>query len=659
MKNSILILIATGFAFLSNAQTKHEYQAYKQPDQIRTTEAGTIPLTALSSPLAPLEKNAHEIKRAPQAFSIAIHPIGQEPNALGTIGNRQYLWADPTINTVILTHRDTGAISNTGYLYYDRSKDMGRTWTKNNGPIYIPDATPQSKYFNARYPQGVIYNPIGNVQSDSAYEVYFAPSLDNSNPGAGITWGGHVFGVDQLSRIHPPTKNALTSSAVSNTWNYIPTSMFVTKQGTVYNLDANAPGSANYDMDDSVIISKGVFNPATRDFAYTISKVYLPAALTNKGKHMYNESKITFADDGMTGYISTIEKLDYASPDSSLGLVVHKTTNGGASWGAPIKLDVNAADVFLLNSHLRYTTGFEHSAVVDGNGNLHILVNINLFDSAQMYSYYLLPPYVQGELGLFDIYTKDGGVTWYEKLITHPMTFQGTYGQGTNASSLIGEGNRLYASRTYNGGKQLFFTWFDTDTIYSTRNIMPDMWSIGYDLTSNNWTSPRNFTRGSSADASTRQGMVSYYVFNSGNYYTIPCAYVGFPGNDTSQTLVTEQLNYIDSAQFVTGDFIIPDNSVPLALGIQEYKTAPLVVSQNYPNPCHNLTNVDVGLPKGTELSVETLNMLGQVVKQQEQKYMSAGTYSLMLDCSGLQPGIYFYSVRTTEAIITKRLIIQ
>ncbi|HXC05600.1 MAG TPA: hypothetical protein VNZ86_12650, partial [Bacteroidia bacterium] len=523
MKKSITLMITLGLGWTLHAQTGRESRLNEQPQLLQKTEAGFSSLGFTGMPAVIAEKSNHHSLPGTLSSGIKIRPLGQEPNALGTISNRQYLWADPSINTVSLAHRDTGRGSNSGFLYYDISKDMGKTWNNNKGPVYTPDASPQSVYFNARYPQSLIYNPAGNTKADSAYEVYFAPSLDNTNPSTSVTWGGHVYGVHQLSGLHAPTQHAIQSSAASDTWNYIPTSMFITKQGTVYNLDPNSPGTAGFDMNDSVILSKGTFNPASRDLNFTVSKVRIPEALTNKGKHMYYESKITFADDGMTGYISAIEKLDYASPDSSLGLVVYKTTDGGGTWAAPVKLDVNAADIFLLNAKGRYTTGFEHGAVVDGSGNLHLLVNVNLFDSAQRYSFYLLPPYIQKEIGLFDIYTKDGGITWYEKLITHPMTFGGIYGSGSNTSSQIFEFNRLHASRTYTGGKQLFFTWFDTDTTLSQRNIMPDMYSMGYDETTNKWTTVRNFTQGTAADGSVRQGMVSYYVFNNANSYTIPC----------------------------------------------------------------------------------------------------------------------------------------
>jgi hypothetical protein len=648
MKKTITLMTSVCLALAANAQVNHKSAAVRHQESLLSAEPA-------SENLIPSVQNTRSANPTTAASGIKVRPLGQEPNAFGTIGNRTYLWADPSINAIILSHRDTSA-GNSGAMYYDMSKDMGKTFKNNIGPVYKPNG---STNYNARYPQGVIYNPAGNTIADSAYEAYFAPTLDNSNPSGTATWGGVAFGVHQLSGLHPSTMNSVKSSTPAGIFNLIPTGMFVTKQGTIYDLGPNSPASAAYDMNDSVLVNKGTFNAGTRDFTFTTSKVSVHTAQTNKNKHMYADGKIYFADDGMTGYITTVEKLDYMHADSALGIVVHKTTDGGTTWGAPIYLDPYAADYFLLNAKLRYTAGFDHDAAVDGNGNLHIFVNINKFDSAQGYSTYLAGPYVKHQIGLFDIYTKDGGLTWNEKLVGSPNTFEGTFGATATAGSTFGDYNRPQVSRTYNGGKQLFFTWFDTDTLLSTRNIYPDMWSVGYDVTTNKWTAPKNFTKGTAADGTVRQGMVSYYVFSNAGTYTIPCAYVGFPNNDTSKTTVSEQLNYIDSAQFVSADFNIVDNSVPLVLGVHENSQSHLQVSQNYPNPFTNQTNVDISLTESSDLVLEVCNTLGQTVLREEKKALSAGLHTITMDCAGLGKGIYFYSIRTAGSIVTKRMIVK
>nr|NQU90470.1 hypothetical protein [Bacteroidota bacterium] len=116
--------------------------------------------------------------------------IGQSGNAFGFAYMRTtYLWAVNDINSISFIHRMTGQ-PGTGYLAYDVSMDGGQTWAINN-QVYNPTLT---NAFNARYPQGMLYNPEGNTDPNNAYFNYFAPTLDNSNPAGANTWGGYCWG---------------------------------------------------------------------------------------------------------------------------------------------------------------------------------------------------------------------------------------------------------------------------------------------------------------------------------------------------------------------------------------------------------------------------------------------------------------------------------
>jgi len=597
---------------------------------------------------------------------IVARPVGLESNAFGTSsGTRQYLWADPILKTVALTHRVVGG-SNTGYIGYDISKDNGATWFNNDGPIYSPNGDPLGTPFStARFPQGVIYNPATNITNnpDSSFVVYFAPTRDNSNPTtAGGDWGGYGYGVCQIVGPPNPTANTVTSKN-SPFQKLIPDGMTITKQGLVYVLDENAPGKglANNDMDGNLIQSTGTYNVNKRDFDYSFKTVPVPCSINGAGTHDFAYEKISFADDGQTGYISSIAHTDYTLyPDSSFNIVVQKTTDGGATWGAAHVIEFSQIDQFMLNNGSQYTTAFDLDAVVDGNGNLHMAVVLGVFNPATGYSLSA----VYGNYGVFDVFTQDGGTTYRGKLLYKPQTFRGTFGvsatDATNPS--IAEDNRPQASRTYNGGNQLFFTWFSSDSALggAAGNIYPNMWSIGYDITTNMWTQPKNFTGGTSIDGKVIQGAVSYYVLTpSPGVYTIPCAYSGFKNSDPTLTGSAVQLNYIDSAQFVTSDFMVPDDSGLLVAGIAEYKNNNLTISQNYPNPFSTSTMVDVTLRKGSDLSIVVMNTLGQVVSTQSVKSVSQGIHTFTIDGSGLSAGIYMYTVKTSDSSITRKMTVK
>ncbi len=94
----------------------------------------------------------------------------------------------------------------------------------------------------------------------------------------------------------------------------------------------------------------------------------------------------------------------------------------------------------------------------------------------------------------------------------------------------------------------------------------------------------------------------------------------------------------------------VPENS----MGIHDYD-----VLQNFPNPATDATVVNVNIRKVTELSLDLVNLLGQKVLTVEAGLASPGMNTINLDVSGLPSGVYFYTVRTHDAEITKKMVIE
>ncbi len=157
---------------------------------------------------------------------------------------------------------------------------------------------------------------------------------------------------------------------------------------------------------------------------------------------------------------------------------------------------------------------------------------------------------------------------------------------------------------------------------------------------------------------------MSYYVFDStavsGGIYTIPIAYVGFPNGDATQSGVPEQLNYIDGISFQDSDF--NDSTNGASLGVPVLKLSQnnyMTVSQNYPNPFSALTNIDVTLINSGDLTLEVTNMLGQVLFTQQNKALAAGVHTLSFDGSSFSSGIYFYTLRTADSALTRKMSVR
>jgi len=77
----------------------------------------------------------------------------------------------------------------------------------------------------------------------------------------------------------------------------------------------------------------------------------------------------------------------------------------------------------------------------------------------------------------------------------------------------------------------------------------------------------------------------------------------------------------------------------------------PLVykLSQNYPNPMGNVTQIKYALPKASWVSMSVYNVSGQLIKSLVNELQKTGQYSISWDAKDAKgqrvaPGIYFYT---------------
>ncbi|MCD4788707.1 MAG: T9SS type A sorting domain-containing protein [Bacteroidales bacterium] len=82
-------------------------------------------------------------------------------------------------------------------------------------------------------------------------------------------------------------------------------------------------------------------------------------------------------------------------------------------------------------------------------------------------------------------------------------------------------------------------------------------------------------------------------------------------------------------------------------------------VSQNYPNPFAGTSTVYVNLDESAELSLEIHNIMGQLVYKLPVKKYSAGKQEFIINGANLEPGIYFYTVRSGESSVSKKMIVE
>ncbi len=92
--------------------------------------------------------------------------------------------------------------------------------------------------------------------------------------------------------------------------------------------------------------------------------------------------------------------------------------------------------------------------------------------------------------------------------------------------------------------------------------------------------------------------------------------------------------------------------------GIEGQETLIAGVGQNYPNPCHDKTNIVLILnrPARTRIVISDLN--GRTVGVQDEGLLSQGRHLLDVDVQHLKPGVYCYTVTSGREKHSRRMII-
>ena len=82
------------------------------------------------------------------------------------------------------------------------------------------------------------------------------------------------------------------------------------------------------------------------------------------------------------------------------------------------------------------------------------------------------------------------------------------------------------------------------------------------------------------------------------------------------------------------------------------------VLYDNFPNPFNPSTTISFGLPEDTRVSLKVYNLLGAEVKTLAQGNYSAGYHTMRFDASNLPSGVYLYSLRTSKAALTRKMLL-
>ncbi|MBS1765385.1 MAG: T9SS type A sorting domain-containing protein [Bacteroidetes bacterium] len=645
MKKSLLVTLALGASILTNAQ------------EVRRP---AVKLQAVNNnaKLTGVHQSPHLRAGANTTFAAGCeNTLGSSANSFTSInGVRSNLIYNPALNTIAFIHRGNpsgGVGTSSGDYFWDISTDGGSTWNINQGPAYSVSGSPGNL---GRYPMGVIYNPSGNTDPANAWVAGFGTATD----GAGWLSQPHC-----TSKLNGSNANQEVESFVNGGFmGDIPSSMTSDQVGNAYVADFqdDAVNSQAYG-NTNLWVTKGVWNSGANKYDYTNIAVPFVADLDpNDGTPLFqNEVKTAWSDDGLTGWVFTISHVNDPNFTSSQNAYLPcfiKTTDGGITWSAPTMVSFNNLDAVLGAPQAGYnwTMLFEFGLSLDNAGNPHVVGAVYMLDPVA--GTYLAGA---GAFGLCDIYTTDGGSTWYGKFLATTQTYQGVWDD--NSGATVAERNRTAVTKNAAGDK-LFYVFFDTDTIVNpgSTNVLPDAWCIGYDLTTGMQTPLMNMTAGSLAEASCIVGNVADKAITNGTTTSIPITYQelsnGTSGVPSFGTPATHHYvcGQVDDAAFTEAIDPLNVTLLTTVTGINNKNNA--VVGAAYPNPTSDVINIPVNFVTSSNVFVTVSNIVGQNVANFNFGQLS-GLQTLKLDVSSIAAGTYLYTINTNDAKITRMFVVK
>lgn len=643
-----------------------------------------------SAVVGPVKQIKHNINQSGKVM--AATKFTGSMNVFGyLVSSSKPLTYNKAVNTVAFVHRKSATYTpasngNSGSIV----AMIGTGW-----PSIVWDST--CIWTNAanlgRYPQGGIYNPLGNTDKNQAYIVGMGPVTGGSG------WLGNFYaskslngagtnapGTDQQSHLDAaPTikKHYMSRTAFSSIEGGLVRSMAM-----IVN-DPNGTTNAGFGLRGAAMV-KGQFNAGA--FVWSVDSFIPPVNTRSDGSGIISGAGPlqAWSEDGTIGYVIMIGSRS-GNPVHMSGMqpIVYKTTNSGSSWTLLPSADyttgwfkafVDRTYPITTNSNV-IVPNFQGSegadATVDANGNLHFVSMAYGHYSSHLdslgYRYVFgTEQYSYGNNGPFNypmIYDWTLGNTsgaWAYHVVDSmgtegPSGTSGQPGYGTNPWS-DGSGAkmdldaRIQVSRSADGRK-IFYSWTESDsTIVGLKwNIYPDIKMKGYDVTVNMMTPRINVSTGV-----TNADQQSYYHYmsdraqgSSFNCMTVPFTITYNSTNDGSTNVDTY---YLDHAQLCPSSFTVPVMA-PVSVGNVTKSEVSFDV-MNFPNPANDASTIVIGLKEASNLEVVIYNSVGQLMdtyKVNGQK----GANEIHVDLSNFASGVYVYNVKVGNTSVTKKLIVE
>ncbi len=353
--------------------------------------------------------------------------------------------------------------------------------------------------------------------------------------------------------------------------------------------------------------------------------------------------------------------------DSWYDLVLLKSTDNGDNWEKTVIWE-NPYPLFDPNSPIVTDTFYcpdgSHHLAYDMQGKIHIVFGINRAHSDGTDTYWFPGvggigywnedmPTFSNDLNALSPYGDAGSelvedvnlIGWSQDINNNGeidvLDAWGTYyvGFSSHPQIIIDENNFKYVvfssvTETYDNGAMSY------RHLWARASWGPDVWGNFIDLSGD---LIHIFDECVYPFAAKNSDDQFYIIYQQDNEPGVALNDEGHPYGDNNIIFMK-----------VTKDDLIP-------VGVDEV-SAPITresVSQNMPNPFSGTSWVNVEVHQTCELSLEVTNITGQRVYAIPPKEFKTGSYRLPIHAENLTNGVYFYTIKAGDALVTKKMIVD
>lgn len=155
----------------------------------------------------------------------------------------------------------------------------------------------------------------------------------------------------------------------------------------------------------------------------------------------------------------------------------------------------------------------------------------------------------------------------------------------------------------------------------------------------------------------TTDDQMSFFVFTSGIPSTEPAVptvgpITGTANDNTLGRIALRQGSSVNAATANVDGFLVTKSWNGVATSVSNVSTSipsGFELKQNYPNPFNPSTTIEFSIAERGFVSLKVFDMLGRIVENLVSSEMNSGTYNYNFNGSGLNSGIYFYSLEYTN----------